>query len=61
MRAGQRSENQNQDREHRAGGDGVAQERERNISAGQPLRHDSGADHRSEQQSRSKRLRNRAA
>src|SRR5262249_43804008 len=49
-------ENQNENRQHRSGGQGVAQQRQRSVTAGKLLRHDPGADHGGEQERGSQHL-----
>jgi hypothetical protein len=50
MRAGKRPEDQDQHGQNRACRYGVAQQRERDVSAGEPLGHDAGADDRRQQE-----------
>ena len=57
MRAGHRTEYQDQHDQHRAGRQRVAEQRERLISARQLLRHDARADHGREQKRRAERPR----
>ncbi len=57
MRAGDGREDGDDDEQHRAGGDGVAEQRERLITAGELLGHDAGADHRHDQNQRAERFR----
>ena len=56
MRAGQRPEDQDQHDQNRAGRQRVAQERQRDVTAGKLLRHDAGADHGGEQERRAERF-----
>ena len=57
MRAGDGREDGDDDEQHRAGGDGVAEQRERLITAGELLGHDAGADHGHDQNQRAERFR----
>jgi len=59
MRAGQRAEHEDEHAQHGAGRQGVAQQGERAVTAGEALRHDAGADHRGEQECRAQKLRDR--
>jgi hypothetical protein len=56
MRAGNRPQHGDQHDEDRAGGNGVAEKRDGDIAAGQPLGHDAGADHRCQQKTRADEL-----
>ena len=56
MRAGYRTERENQRHQHRAGRERVGKQRNRDVAAGQPLAHDAGANDRRQQQRRADRL-----
>ena len=56
MRARQRTEYQDQHHQHRAGRQRVAQQRQRDVTARELLRHDAGADHGGEQERRAEPL-----
>ena len=60
MRARHRPKDQDEDGQHRAGRQRVAEQGERHVPAGQPLGHDAGADHRGEQQGGAERFGERA-
>ena len=49
MRAGDGGEDGDDDEQHRTGRNGVAEQRDRLITAGEVLGHDAGADHRHHQ------------
>ena len=52
VRPGNRAERQNQRDQHRSGGERVGEERDRDVSPGQPFAHDAGADHGGQQEGR---------
>ena len=56
MRARYRAEGQDQRDERAARRDRVGEQRQRDVSAGEPLGHDAGADHGGEQQRRADRF-----
>jgi hypothetical protein len=56
MRARQWTEHQNENREDRAGGECIAEERQCDVSACKALRHDPGANHGGEQERRAQPL-----
>ena len=56
MRAGDRPESENERHQHRAGCERVGEQRDRDVSAGQPFAHDAGADDRGQQKRRADRL-----
>ena len=56
MRARDRTEDQDQHHQDGAGRQRVAEQRERDVSAREPLRHDAGADDGREQEGRAERL-----
>ena len=61
MRAGDRREDGDDDDQHGAGREGIAQERERLVPAGELLRHDARADHRHHQKEGAERFRRQTA
>ena len=61
MRARERAEDQDQHHQDRAGRQRVAQQRERDVTARELLRHDAGADHGREQERGAERLRSERA
>ena len=61
MRARDRPKDQDQDHQDRAGRQRVAEQRKREIAAGQALGHDPGAHHRGEQERRAERFRDQPA
>jgi len=60
MCAGHRAEDGDQHHEAGTCGNGVTEERDRNISTGQALSHDAGANDDCEKQPRAERLRRQA-
>jgi hypothetical protein len=56
VRSRNRSERKDQRNERGAGRDGVCEERDRGVSAGEPIAHDAGSDNGGEQQGRPERL-----